>query len=84
MSTQTPEVHPPRNSDEINDNLITAVKTEVEHEVHNIEHTQEPVDPTHSDVLVQKHFTGLFITLLVFVALVLLIAIGGIALYSHH
>jgi hypothetical protein len=84
MSTQTPEVHPPSNADEVDDSLLTAVKTEVQHEVHNIEYTKEPVDPTHSDVLVQKHVSGLFITLLIFVAVVLLLAIGGIALYTHH
>jgi preprotein translocase subunit SecF len=84
MSLQTPEVHPPKNTDEVDDNLVTAVKTEVEHEVHTIQHTKEPVDPTQSDKLVQKHFSGLFIALLVFVAVVLLIAIGGIVLFTHH
>jgi hypothetical protein len=84
MSTQTPGIHPPNNADEVDDNLLTAVKDEVKHEVHNIEYTKEPVDPTHSDVLVQKHVSGLFITLLIFVAVVLLLAIGGIALYTHH
>jgi hypothetical protein len=84
MSTPTPSVHPPNDADEVDDNLLTAVTEEVKHEVHNMEYTNEPVDATHSDVLVQKHFSGLFITVLIFVAVVLLIAIGGIALYTHH
>jgi hypothetical protein len=84
MSTQLPDTHPPQIAVEVDDSLYGAVKTEVQHEIHNIEHNKEPVDPTQSDVLVQKHFPGLFIVLLSFVVLVLLAAISGIAVYGHH
>jgi len=69
MSTQVKDPHPPQNADEVDDNLMTALKTEVKHEVHNIQRTKEPVDRTQSDVLVQKHFSGLFIVLLSLVVL---------------
>jgi hypothetical protein len=84
MDPQTQVAHPPNSAEEIDDNLLIAVKTEVKHEVHNIQRTKEPVDPTQSDVLVQKHFPGLFIVLLGLVVVLLLLAIGGIAVYSHH
>jgi hypothetical protein len=84
MNSSIPDTQPPKNADEVDDSLIGAVKTEVQHEIHNIEYTKEPVDPTQSDVLVQKHFPGLFIIVLSFVVLVLLAAIAGIAIYGHH
>jgi hypothetical protein len=84
MSTEAREVHPPQSTDDVDDNLLTAVKTEVTHEVANIGDSKEPVDPTHSDVLVQKHFSGLFITLLVLVVIFLGAAIAGIMIFGHH
>jgi hypothetical protein len=84
MSAELREIHPPRTADEVDDNLFQAVKSEVKHEVRKIEENKQPVDPTHSDVLVQKHFSGLAIILLILVALFLVAAIAGIAIYSHH
>jgi hypothetical protein len=84
MNSTVPDTHPPQNADQVDDNLFDAVKTEVQHEIHNIEYNKEPVDPTQSDVLVQKHFPGLFIILLSFVVLALLAALSGIAIYGHH
>jgi hypothetical protein len=83
MSAQTPGIHPPSNTEEIDDNPLTAVKTEVQHEVHNIQYTKEPVDPTQSDKLVQKHFSGIAIALMVAVAVVLLLVLGGMMLHLH-
>lgn len=64
--------------------LADDIVSEVKHEVHNIRYTKEPVDATQSDVLVQRHVTGLAISLFVLIAVILLIAIGGIALYAHQ
>jgi hypothetical protein len=84
MNTQVRDPHPPQNADEVDDNLLTAVKNEVKHEVHNIQRNKEPVDPTQSDVLVQKHFSGLFIVLLSLVVFFLIAAIAGIWIFWHH
>jgi hypothetical protein len=59
------------------------LKTEVKSEVADIKRTGDVVDPNHTDELVQKHVTGLSISLFVIIALVLLAAIGGIYWYSH-
>jgi hypothetical protein len=54
------------------------------HELANIEQSKEPVEPGQSDVLVQKHVNGLFIMVLSLVALFLIAAIAGIAIYTHR
>lgn len=59
------------------------LKGEVKHEVAEMKRTGDVVDPSHTDELVQKHVTGLSISLFVIIALVLLAAIGGIYWYSH-
>jgi len=84
MSTEVREIHPPQSGDQVDDNLFTAVKDEVKHEASRIGSSKEPVDPTQSDVLVQKHFSGLVITLLVLVVIFLVAAIAGIAIFWHH
>ena len=83
MSVEVRDTNPPKTADRVNDNLVTAVKTEVKHEIQSIERTKEPVDPTHSDVLVQKHFSGLVMILLTLVALFLLAAIVGLVIFSR-
>jgi hypothetical protein len=83
MNPQTQVAHPPTNSDQVDDSLLTALKTEVGQEVQNMERTGDLADPGQSDVLVQKHFPGLFIILLVLVTVLLLLAIGGIFLYHR-
>lgn len=59
------------------------LKTEVKSEVADMKRTGDVVDPNHTDALVQKHVAGLSISLFVIIALVLLVAIGGIYWYSH-
>jgi hypothetical protein len=59
------------------------LKNEVKNEVAEMQRTGDLVDPNHTDELVQKHVTGLSISLFVIIALVLLAAIGGIYWYSH-
>ena len=84
MSAELREAHPPQSADDVDDNLVQAVKTEIGHEVHNIQRTKEPVDPTQSDVLVQKHFPGLFAILLILVVVLLLAAMLGVWLFGRH
>ena len=59
------------------------LKNEVKHEVREMRRTGDVVDPNHTDELVQKHVTGLSISLFLIIALLLLAAIGGIYWYSH-
>ena len=84
MSTQSEDTHPPQTIEEVDDSLYGAVKSEVKHEVAHIVDNKEPVDPTQSDVLVQKHFSGLFILILILVVLFLGAIVAVIAIYSHH
>jgi len=84
MSTKLEDQHPPQTLEDVDDSMYGAVKSEVKHEVHRIAETKEPVDQTQSDVLVQKHFSGLFILILILVVLFLGAAFAGIAIYSHH
>ena len=84
MSAHTQDPHPPEKADQVNPDLYTAVKHEVKHEISNIRDNKEPVDPTQSDVLVQKHVNGLVITLFCLVAVILIAAIAVIALHGHH
>ena len=84
MTTKLQDSNPPQNAEQVDNSLYSAVKSEVQHELAHIEDSKEPVDSTQSDVLVQKHFSGLFITLLVLVAVFLLGAIAVIAMYKRH
>ncbi len=59
------------------------LKREVTSEAHEMDATRNLVDPNQTDELVQKHVTGLSISLFVIIALILLAAIGGIYWYSH-
>jgi len=76
--------HPTTNANQVPEGLYAALKDEVTHEVRHIENNKEPVDTSQSDVLVQKHVTGLAISFFVLIAIVLLAAIAGIALYAHN
>ena len=84
MSTQSEDPHPPQTIEEVDDSLYGAVKSEVKHEVAHIVDIKEPVDPTQSDVLVQKHFSGLSILIMILIVLFLGAIVAGIAIYSHH
>ncbi|WP_263355540.1 hypothetical protein [Acidicapsa ligni] len=83
MNAKIQDQHPPRNAEQVNDSLYGAVKDEVQHEVAHMRDSKTPVDPTQSDVLVQKHVNGLVMTLFALVAVILLAAITIIALHGH-
>jgi hypothetical protein len=51
---------------------------EVEREAHN------PPDSSQSDVLVRKHINGLVIAFFILIALFIVAAIVGYALYTHY
>jgi hypothetical protein len=57
--------------------LYQDVKHEVQSEIHN------PLDSPQGDLLVRKHVNGLAITLFILIALAVLAAIGGYAMYAH-
>jgi chloramphenicol 3-O-phosphotransferase len=82
MST-TPHPTKTDNADQVKDSLYGAVKDEVGFEVNQIAGTGKAVDPNHSDVLVQKHVTGVSISLFALILIILLAIIGGIAIYTH-
>lgn len=84
MSAQVQDPHPPQNAEEVDDNVLEAVKSEMQHELAHMIDNKVPVDSTQSDVLVQKHVDGLFIVILSVVVAFLLVAIAGIYLYSHR
>ncbi len=84
MSTQLHDPHPPQNAGQVDDNVFEALKSEVQHEVAHMVDNKVPVDTTESDVLIQKHVSGLFIIILSLVALFLVLAIAGNFLYTHH
>jgi hypothetical protein len=60
------------------------IATEVKSEARDIRNSNQPVDPTHTDTVVRRHVAGLSISFFVLIALFLLAAIVGIALYAHH
>jgi hypothetical protein len=63
--------------------MVRDVKGEVAHEIRHIHEAKEPVDPTQSDHVVRRHVAGLSITFFILIALFLLAAIAGIAIYTH-
>jgi hypothetical protein len=56
---------------------------EMKHEAHNIRYVKEPVDSTHSDVVVRRHVTGISISFFILIAIFLLAVIAGVAIYEH-
>jgi hypothetical protein len=58
--------------------LFEDFEHEVEREVHS------PHDSSQSDVLVRKHINGIAITFFILIALSLLAAIVGYAIYTHY
>jgi hypothetical protein len=83
MDTKVQDPNPPQNPDQVHDNVFQAIGDEVQHEVAHMQDSKVPVDPTQSDVLVQKHVTGISVILFVAIAIVLLIAIASIYWYTH-
>ena len=66
-----------------------SVKEQVADLFQDLEHEIErevavPHDSSQSDVLVQKHVTGLAISFFVLIALFLVAAIAGIAIFMHR
>jgi hypothetical protein len=63
--------------------MVGDIAGEVKHEAHNIRYVKEPVDPTHSDVVVRRHVTGISISFFILIAIFLLAVIAGVAIYEH-
>lgn len=61
---------------------IVELYEDFEHEVER--EAQSPHDSSQSDVLVRKHIDGLVIAFFVLIALALLVAIVGYAMYTHY
>jgi hypothetical protein len=72
-----------RNVIQPNGDLPHDFVTEVRQEVNEIKGTGDVANPSQSDVLVQKHVTGLAISFFILIALILLAAIGGIYWYAQ-
>ena len=56
---------------------------EVKQEIEEIKATGDPVNPSQSDVLIQKHVTGLAVSFFVLIGLFLLLVIVGFFLYTR-
>ena len=76
-----PNVHPSV-KDQATD-MVQDIQGEVTHEAKRIYTEKNPVDPSQSDHVVRRHVAGLSITFFIAIALFLLIAIAGIAIYTH-
>jgi len=63
--------------------MYSEIGEEVKHEAHNMRATGEPAQLNQSDRLVRRHVTGISISFFILIALFLLAAIAGIALYQH-
>src|ERR1700735_4048629 len=63
--------------------MVGDIAGEVKHEAHNIRYVKEPVDPTQSDKVVQRHVTGISISFFILIAIFLLAVIAGVAIYEH-
>jgi hypothetical protein len=63
--------------------MVQDIQGEVKHEIEDIHAVKEPVTPSHSDHVVQRHVAGLSISFFVMIVLFLLIVIAGIAIYTH-
>jgi hypothetical protein len=64
--------------------MVDDIGAEVKYEARHMRNASEPVDPTHTDRVVRRHVAGLSISFFVVIALFLLAAIVGIAIYAHH
>ena len=58
--------------------LYEDFKDEVKREAH------DPLDSSQGDLLVRKHLNGVAISFFVLIALALLVAIVGYAIYTHY
>ena len=63
--------------------LASDFTNEVKHEIRETQATGDLVNPSQSDVLVQKHVTGIAGSFFVLIGAFLLLVIGGIYLYTH-
>lgn len=61
---------------------VVELYQDFEHEVEREAHS--PHDSSQSDVLVRKHINGLAITFFILIALSVLAAIVGLAMYTHY
>jgi hypothetical protein len=64
--------------------MVNDIGAEMKYEARHMRNASEPVDPTHTDRVVRRHVAGLSISFFVLIALFLLAAIVGIAIYAHH
>jgi hypothetical protein len=64
--------------------MVDDIGSEVKYEARHMRNANEPVDPTHTDTVVRRHVAGLSISFFLLIALFLLAAIVGIAIYAHH
>jgi hypothetical protein len=64
--------------------MVDDIGAEMKYEARHMRNTNEPVDPTHTDRVVRRHVAGLSISFFLLIALFLLAAIVGIAIYAHH
>ena len=64
--------------------MVDDIGAEMKYEARHMRNANEPVDPTHTDRVVRRHVAGLSISFFVLIALFLLAAIVGIAIYAHH
>jgi hypothetical protein len=61
---------------------VVEMYEDFEHEVEREAHS--PHDSSQSDVLVRKHINGIVIAFFILIALSLMAAIGGYAMYTHY
>jgi len=61
---------------------VVELYQDFEHEVER--EAQNPPDSSQSDVLVRKHINGLAITFFILIALFIVAAIVGYAIYTHY
>jgi hypothetical protein len=82
-SANHPEAEPHPSVKDQASEMVQDIQSEVTHEVKRIHAAKEPVDPSQSDHVVRRHVAGLSITFFIGIALFLLAAIAGIAIYTH-
>ncbi len=75
---------PSRNPKKVDERYFEALSDEGSHGVNHFQYSGERVDARQSDILIQRHFIGIVITLFAFVAFVIGVAINAITVFAHH
>jgi hypothetical protein len=65
------------------ENLFHDLSSELKHEVGHADSAEESLNSPDADLLVRKHVMGLILILFALVAVMLIVGIGGIALFGH-